>query len=289
MLNKIGDFILITCLFICTAKAGGDLSSSYSFNSVQSKDRYLKKLSADEAGRLLAEAVRGFVDQEIGLKFEFIHKELNSNQTHERSRITGYLYGKIHQGSQLKRIILTDASRELVADYIFRQGHDSSVWKRSNLFDAFVPVESVDFNKPLFDKILFSPADILMPYLEWDDSNYLGPSTMGIRGSVQEYSLFPSQGIDLGSEFIDSILVAIDSDYKGIRKIKYLKGSRVVKELTISGLKKIEGEWVVSRMIIKEPLSKISTIFKVIDRVNFDEQTGINLFDPKIKFIPILD
>lgn len=289
MLNKIGGFVLITFFFICTAKAESNFSSSYSLNPVQKKERYLKKLSAVEADRFLAEAVSRFIVQEIGLKFEFIHKEPNASQAHKRSGIAGYLYGEMHEGSQRKRIILTDESNELIADYIFHQGHDSSVWKRNNSSDEFIAVESADFNKPLVGTILFSPADILMPYLEWDDFDYLGPSAMGIRGAAQVYSLFPRHGSDPEGEFIDSILVAIDSDYKGIRKIKYLKGSRVVKELMISGLKKIKGEWVVSRMIIKDPKSKISTTFKVIDRVDFDEQTGINLFDPKTKFIPILD
>lgn len=289
MLYKIGGFVLITFFFICTAKAESNFSSSYSLNPVQNKERYLKKLSAVEADHFLAEAVSGFIAQEIGLKFEFIHKEPNASQLDKRSRITGYLYGKIHEGSQLKRIILTDKSNELIADYIFHQGHDSSVWKRNNLSDEFVAVANVDINKPLVDKILFSPADILMPYLEWDDYDYLGPSTMGIRGAVQEYCLFPKRESDSGSEYIDSILVAIDSDYKGIRKIKYLKEKRVVKELTISGLKKIKGEWWVGRMTIKDPLSKISTIFKVIDGVVFDEETGINFFDPKTKFTPFLD
>jgi hypothetical protein len=289
MLNKIGGFVLITFFFICTAKAETNFRSSNSLNPDQNKERYLKKFSAVEADRFLAEALSNFIVQEIGLKFEFIHKDPHASQAQKRSRITGYLYGKIHQGSQRKRIILTDESNELIADYIFHQGLDSFAWKRNNLSDEFVALADADINKPLVDKILFSPADILMPYLEWDNYNYLGPSTMGIRGAVQKYSLFPGHDSNFEREYIDSILVAIDSDYKGIRKIKYLKEKEVMKELTISGLKKIKGKWWVSRMIIKDPKSKICTTFKVVDEVVFDKKSEINLFDPKTKFTPFLD
>ena len=37
-------------------------------------------------------------------------------------------------------------------------------------------------------------------------------------------------------------------------------------------------------MIIKDPKSKICTSFKVVDEVLFDEESEINLFDPKTKF-----
>ena len=293
MLKECG-FILITYFIVCSAQAESTRSSSYSASSGQAKDgrEYLEHFSPSEAHHFLVNAINNFSDQELGLKFSFIHKGAIQKQANRRFSIEGYLFGKIHQGTHYKRIILMDTSGEISADFIFHQvdtGIKASVWKRSTQFDDFRILDEGDFDEPLVAEILFRPIDILMSYLRWDDYDYLGPGIMGIRGVVQKYSLRPAPGSNQGSQAYDSVQIDIDSDYLGIKKIKYLKQGIIDKEMVVSGLKKIHNQWTISRMIMKDPVNKVSTIFKVLDNADFTDEAELNLFDPKLKHVPSLN
>ena len=117
-----------------------------------------------------------------------------------------------------------------------------------------------------------------MPYIYWKEYSYEGPHTLGIHSVVHNYLLSAKNAPEFLSNGISSVRLSIDSNYNSLRKIEYLDKDDVLNELHISGVKKFNDLWLISRLVFKEKNNK--TIFKVKEASVFSKKNIYNFFDP---------
>lgn len=251
--------------------------------SIQSKEnrkfsRFLEPLSAEEADKQIALLRSHQLIESSEISFDFIHQTGGSLEPIKTQGIL--LVGSANQAI-FKRLLLIDENKNISVDYIFRESAVSEAWKRLGSERTFTLMSEDEMFSPLAKNILFRPVDVLMPYINWDEYSYEGPQAFGVRSLVQNYLFSAESTPAFLSRGISSVRLSIDSKYNSVRKIEYLNDQDVINELIISGVKKINNLWIISRLIFKEKNSK--TIFKVNEVSAFSEDNILHYFDPSNK------
>ena len=112
----------------------------------------------------------------------------------------------------------------------------------------------------------------------WGKYTYEGPKAYGINSVVHNYLFSAENKPSFLSQGILSVRLSIDSKYNSVRKIEYLNETGALNQLQISGVKKFESQWMISRLVLKEKNYK--TILKVRDAAIFPTDNRALLFDP---------
>lgn len=277
-MNVINGFILILATAHFAQTYGID--RSHLFQSKDSRNEvHLEKLSSIQADVFLKETSNYLFINNFGVQFSFIHKPSASNS---QIIYKGFLFG-IHERSGLwKRLVLVEESDAVLCDYVFYSGKKSNVWKLNEETSTFDLLSHQQMNESIIDSILFRPIDILMPYLQWNHYEYLGPSRMSLNSIVQKFSFTKSEEDLLPIEGTDQVELSIDSKFNAIRKISYLKDNTVEKELSVAGFKKVKNVWFVSRLNFKDLDSKESTVMKVSNSIEGSEELDFQFFNPAL-------
>ena len=209
------------------------------------------------------------------ISFDFIHRTDGDVQP---TNTQGVLLITTKHQKILKRLFLIDEQGDVLIDYIFHQGQSSQVWKRAGSESTFTLLDEGEIFSQLFEGTLFRPVDVLMPYIHWGKYTYEGPQVMGISSVTQNYLFSTENKSGFLSQGISSVRLSIDSKYNSIRQIEYLNQKNVLNQLRISGVKKFENLWLISRLVFKEKNNK--TIFRVKEAAIFLEQDQSIFFDP---------
>jgi hypothetical protein len=240
--------------------------------------RFLKALSAEESDAQLA-LLRSYQQIEsCKIAFDFIHRTKGST---ESTTTEGVLLIASINKNIFKRLFLIDAHGDMLVDYIFHEGPKSKVWKRLGSQSVFTLLNENEIFSPLYQGIPFRPVDVLMPYIHWKNYTYEGPQAYGVRSVVHNYRFGAENQSHFLSQGISAVRVSIDSKYNSARKIEYLNNSEVLNQLKISGVKKFENLWIISRLVLKEKNN--TTIFRVKEASVLLEDNRSLLFDPSVQ------
>ena len=277
---KISDYFRITFILIFSVFLFLSTAHALSIHSKKTSEasRFLKPLSPEEAN---AQIVLLRSQQQIKsckILFDFVHRTEGNVQA---TKIQGVLLIDSKDQQIFKRLFLIDEQGEVLIDYIFHEGDTSQVWKRVGSHGTFDELEDEELFLPLFEGVLFRPADVLMPYIYWEKYTYEGPQAYGINSVVHNYLFSAENKSSFLSQGILSVRLSIDSKYNSVRKIEYLNETDVLNQLQISGVKKFESLWIISRLVFKEKNNK--TIFRVSDAAIFKTDNQSLFFNPSYK------
>lgn len=268
-------FILSTCVFLFLNVAHA-ISIHSKKTSIES--RFLEPLSLEEANAQIALLRSHQEIESCKISFDFIHRMEGSMQT---TKTRGVLFIATVKQKIFKRLFLVDEDGTVLVDYIFHENQVNKVWKRLGSQSTFTLLDEGEMFSQLFDGILFRPVDVLMPYIYWEQYQYEGPQAYGIRSVVQNYLFSADNEPGFLSQGISSVRLSIDSKYNSVRKIEYLNDKEVINQLDISGVKKLDKLWIISRLVFKEKNQK--TIFRVKEASIFSEDNFLLFFDPSFE------
>jgi hypothetical protein len=278
-MNVINGFIIIFVTALFAQTYGVDRSHLFQ-NKDSRNEVHLEEFSSAQADAFLKETSNYLFINNFGVEFNFIHKPSASNS---QIIYKGFLFGIQEKSGVWKRLVLVGESDALLCDYIFFSGEKSSAWKLNEETSTFDSLSHEEMNESIVDSILFRPVDILMPYLRWDHYEYLGPSRMSLNSIVQKFSFTKSEAGLMSVGVADQVELSIDSKFRAIRKISYLKDSTIEKELSVAGFKKIKDAWFVSRLNFKDVDSKETTVLKIIRPIEESEKLDLKFFDPILR------
>lgn len=275
-MNVFSVFILILAIVSTALVSAIDRNHLYSKEPI-SRVADLKVLSTSQADAFLKEATRNLFINDFGVACEFIHKPYG---THTQVHYKCLLFG-IQRGSSIyKRLVFLGENQEILSDFIFHSGKESSAWKFCLETSQFEKLNLAEINQPMVDTILFRPIDIMMPYLQWEKYKYLGPDSMGLNSSVQKFRFIKTDEDKIGMPTSDGIEIAVDARFKAIREIRYLNEGLVEKKLSTAGFKKINRTWFISRLVFKNLERRESTVLKIMDRLEGFEDLTESFFNP---------
>jgi len=124
--------------------------------------------------------------------------------------------------------------------------------------------QSVDWSASLLDGVAFTWLDLLMPYLQWEDVNYLGPDRYLGRPAHRYELLNPD-----GGSFPARVVVTLDEDYAAMLKVDlYDSNHRLQKRMRIGGFKKFEDNWMASELNWEDRPARSSVKLNVYSFMN---------------------
>lgn len=170
------------------------------------------------------------------------------------------LEGNWTPASERTRLTIREGESVLLASQVH------SIDGRTMVSDCREETEPVpvDWQAPLLENLPFSWFDLLMPYLHWDDVQYLGPD---------RYLGRPAHGFQLLNPDKDAlpsnVVVTLDEDYAAVLKVEmYGDGLRVIKRMRVGGFKKFGDEWMVSELTWEDRRSRSSVRLNVYSFTN---------------------
>ncbi len=210
-----------------------------------------------------------FTSSQLGsdycMDFEIIHRPRKSKEI----KYVGYMLGTERGGTLYTRIRIYPVSEPAKAEeYIMRNSiSGGSVWRFKD--SKFVKIDKADWLKPLYEGLLYSPFDLLMPYKYWQ-SRYAGAGHVG-----QAVHLY-----DLNSgEFPNSrVRIALTRDFNVPAQIQIF-GVNGDKTALLGAVKKVDDLWFMSEASVKDESTKDKDILR-IKAVRFKITLPMSIFEP---------
>ena len=200
-------------------------------------------------------------------KFQLEHKPRGGKTV----RYHGVMYGSWNERGPVSRFQFfpeqmgKDAPSLLTPiEMIVQNGVDPEVWVRRQSAEAFVLIEGGALFEPVFDGVLFTPFDLQMPFVFWHDYVYEGPSRVLSRIG-QRFLMQPPRRFACRSEW-DYCWCALHwtMPIMPCWRVEVLEADAVARSrFTVSSLKKVQGQYIVKEIELKNLQSKDATDFKV--------------------------
>jgi len=174
-----------------------------------------------------------------------------------------------------------------VVEMIVRSGADPSAWIGERGASRFRRMSAEETFAPVIEGVLHRPFDLQMPFLHWEDFQYEGPDRIGARAAVQSFLLFPPGGSAAARAGVSAVRLAIDDDYNALKRIEVLDtDASVLSEFTVLGVKKVDGQYIPSRISLKDVEAGDRTDFRVLD-AEVGMRHDPDWFDPEASPVPL--
>ena len=228
-------------------------------------------------------------------RFRLIHKPWRARNIYYH----GIMWGSWNDQGPVTRILVYSQPARLEADVtqstaavemLVQNGVEPSVWLRKDRSEAFSIVQGDDVFKPILDGVLFRPFDLQMPFIYWSDYQYEGPDRLGRAGSVQVFKMYPPEGSAAAEGRVGSVRIALDDTYDALRRVEMLSvGGEVVSDMKTRSFCKVQGQWIVKDISLKDYQTKDSTSF-LVEAAAVGIDLEASFFDPQSEGpLPLLE
>ena len=226
----------------------------------------MERLDEAEADRLLTLFKAQRLEENFCFKFQLEHKPRRGRTV----RYEGIMYGSWNDQGPISRFkVFPDKVGEESSivlspvEIIVQNGLSQKAWIRRQNSEAFVLIEDSMLFEPILDGVLYTPFDLQMPFVFWNDYKYEGPSRVLSRIG-QKFLMFPPSDSLAERDGITGVRVSVDDTYYALLRAEVLRGdNQACSQFTIRGIKKIQDQYIVKEVEMKNLLTKDATTFKV--------------------------
>jgi len=220
------------------------------------------RLDSDEA----SERLKAFRQQRLAgdycFRFELVHLPSKA----KKRVYTGTMWGSWNGSGPITRFQIFSDSSDLgsgVIELIIQNGEAAKAWLRRGVIGDFELLEGADLFKPLLPGIAYRPFDLQMPFIYWDNFKYVGTGVVQSR-SVQQFEMYPPEDSYANENGVHAVRLGLDDNYDALLRVEVLDTSGdELTRFTIGGWKKVEGQYVVKEVTIKDYTTGDRTRFEV--------------------------
>ena len=206
----LGQATAIAALFIVSF-----LNPAYASSA---PDRKLSFLSPTAAGKFFQNFKENCFDEPFDFEFNIKNVSKNSDETSYR--------GTLCFDPTLDKQFLVN---------IFCSNSDKQ-YKTSNFSNK---IDSATMWNPIAEPILFTPADIGMPFVMQKNVEYYGNKRiLGRPAQIFKIALDKND-----YQRFEYVKIAIDQDFLILLSVDFCVGNKLLRQLKVNGFKKIEGKW----------------------------------------------
>ncbi len=249
-------------------------------------------LSAADAAKELSDFRVGRLDGDFCLQFNLSHLPRQGDEV----KYTGVAWGTWNDQGPLTRFRLSQTPLPPAAgqpptapvywEWLVQNGPSPRIWVLEPGATAAREVPPAQWRAPLFPGTDYTPFDLLMPFLYWTDSTYVGPARVLGRG-VDIFTLKPpavEQAAGIGS-----VRVYIDRDLKALVRTEQLdpKGA-LFRQFELDSFAKVQGQWIAQacelqnvtahdydRFMVKEAALKLKLDAAVFDPAHLNQPASL--------------
>ncbi|MBT4758164.1 MAG: hypothetical protein HOO08_07200 [Opitutae bacterium] len=216
----------------------------------------MEKIDAEEGAKRIASFRAQRLSGDFCFKFQLEHKPKNSSQTF---RYNGVMFGSWNERGPVNRFQLYPERvkrGKLVEvppiELIVQNGVSPEVWIRHCAAEPFVRIEDEALFKPIFDGVIYTPFDLQMPFIYWNDYTYEGPANVLSRIG-QLFLMKPPEGSLSARHGISGVQIALDDMYYGLLGVEVFGvDGEPRSDFTLRSFQKVQGQYIVKEIVLSE-------------------------------------
>lgn len=231
-------------------------------------------LTQSEAADMWNAFRRAKIAGSYAMRFTLTH----SPRKGENIECDGEIFGTERGGKTLTRIRLKKAGDADCADFILSNSPQSQKVWRKNADGKFEEIPESEWLKPLLDGTVFSPFDLLMPYINWTPK-YAGAGRIG-----QAVHFFELETPKEFAATIDKVDIAITREFNSPAQTRvFAKGG--AKTVSLGSVKKVDGLWIMLELSARDEASRDKDKLR-FRAAKFRADLPSSVFDPENAIIP---
>lgn len=176
----------------------------------------------------------------------------------EERFVNGRMWGARNEQGPISRVeLLTEKTSRLLV----QNGPKSRVWTwkaggqvaEPGVGALFTPLAGTDL----------TPFELQMPFIFWDDFVYEG--VVPLRGRpARRFLLYPPENVIAQKPELTGIRVYLDSQFMALVQAEMIGGeNKVLRTLSVMDLKKIDEQWMVKTIDLRDDVTRNKTRFSV--------------------------
>jgi hypothetical protein len=243
--------------------------------------RFMERIDAEEGERRINDFRRQRLRGDYCFEFELEHKPRRSRT----ARYAGIMWGSWNEKGPITRIRVEsdpesrDSGSEFV-ELIVQNGPHPEAWIRREQGEAFQPIRGAALFEPIIPGVLYTPFDLQMPFIYWDDYVYEGPTRVGVSRVAHQFLMFPPETFSGDQRKVKGVRLGLDSDYNALLRIEMLNTDDVItSRFTVEGFRKVDEQYIVKRITLTDYPSKDRTTFDV-EEASVGLSLHDDMFDP---------
>ena len=183
------------------------------------------------------------------------------------SIFTGKMWGKSNEAGPLQRVIISSTAREdpEIVDLISQNGSKPHIWVYSENSDT--PVRELgddDLFTPFLEGLQYSPFDLQMPFIYWE--NYVYEGTNRTKGrKAYKFIFYPPKSIAEKNPELGAVRVYLDAKFNALLKAELLDPEgRPTRSYKIIRLKKVQDQMIPWIIDLVDARTRNKTRFTVV-------------------------
>mgnify|MGYP001153019305 CR=1 FL=1 len=236
----------------------------------------LEQLDPEDGIRVLQQIRKVGLAGDFIFEFRLIHRP----KTGDESNYSGTMIGTWNGALQTRTELYHNPASDKVFRLLQHNGPHPRIWKLDQDADESIPTElkGIALHQPFFDGITFSPFELQMPFLYWNDFVYEG--TKRVKGRPAHlFLLYPPES-DGAYPLIGAVRAVIDADFNIVLRAEILDhAGNELKSLSVQSFKKVDEQWIIRRVDLIDEQTKDRTRFEI-----FGAALGLDL--PNNYFLP---
>ena len=230
--------------------------------------RFMDRIDVEEGAQRLAAFRRQRLVGDFCFEFELAHKPRRGRTI----PYAGIMWGSWNESGPITRFRVSSTrpkegesvnSSEGV-ELIIQNGVSPQAWIRRNDGSDFELIEGEAMFEPIMPSLLYSPFDLQMPFVYWKDFTYEGPTLVGATRIAQQFLMQPPALSASAQRGISGVRVGLDDTYNALWRIEVMNAeSEVSSRFAVESFKKIQDQYIVKRITLKNYSSRDRTTFEV--------------------------
>ncbi len=214
--------------------------------------------------------------------FSFKFELRNIPRRGRGSVFIGELWGKTNKSGPLHRVIISSTDHEdpKIIDLISQNGLEPHIWVFSGNPEAPVlELNENDMFSPLLEGLQYSPFDLQMPFIYWDNYVYEGANRTKGRKAYR-FLFYPPDTIAKINPDLGAVRVYLDAKFNALLKAEMLDPEgRPIRSYKIIKLKKVQDQMIPRVIDLVDVRTRNKTRFTVV-------AAAMNLQLPQSNFRP---
>jgi hypothetical protein len=205
-------------------------------------------LDAAEAAKRLAAFRHARLAGDFCLRFQLVHYPRRGDEVHYE----GVAWGTWNEQGPLTRFRLhavlpanaPAGQAEVDWEWLVQNGPAPRVWVLSPGATAARELPPSQWREPLFPGVVYTPFDLLMPFVFWADFTYDGPGRV-LGRVVDIYTMQPPAGSDQAAA-AGPVRVSFDREISALVRAEQLDAKGEVARLfDLSSFEKVQDQWLI--------------------------------------------
>lgn len=180
-------------------------------------------------------------------------------------RYTGRMAGTWATGRPQTRVELPASEKRSALRFLLWNGPQPRFWRAEVAEADRATVQQISGDalfQPVVADITFSPFELQMPFIYWEDYAYEG--TRRVKGRPAHYFLLYPPADDPSYAHLGGVRAVIDADFNVILRAETLDlEGNTLKTINVQGFKRVNGQWIVQRIDLVDTQTHDRTRFDV--------------------------